>query len=101
MPKYTKFTVQFLSLADAHHQVVDSKVLMVLGNNLNALIVKEYKVFDVIQQTFLAEKTINKVCDRKTMFCYLLTVKFLLFIVNTKPFKEELISSIPCSELCL
>ena len=76
---------------------------MVLSDNLDSLIFKENEVFNIINQSFLVQKTIHKVSDgaildmicRKNGF----SVQFFFFTVNLEPFKEIVIGRIECAQL--
>ena len=74
---------------------------MVLGDNFDALVIEEHEVFDIVQESLLAEETIYQGLNTQSMFGDLLPVQFLLFVIHPEPFEEELIACIPCTELGL
>lgn len=83
MPEHTKLTVQFLSIPDALHQIVHTKILVVLRYDFYPLVVEENEILNIIQETFLSEQTINQISYTQSMFFYLLSVEFLLLVINT------------------
>ena len=101
MPEYAKLTFQFLSALHTLHQIINTKILMVLGNNLDALVIKKDEILYIVEQTFFFEQTINKVCYRQTIPCNMVSIQLLFLVIHPKPFKEEFISSIPSTKLCL
>ena len=46
-------------------------------------IVEENEILNIIQETFLSKQTINQISYTQSMFFYLLSVEFLLLVINT------------------
>jgi len=40
MPKYAKLAVSIFYVSDSFYRVVDAKILMVFGNNLNSFVLE-------------------------------------------------------------
>ena len=53
MPKYTQLSSKLLPIIYRLHQVIDTEVLMILGNNLYRLILEQNKILYIVQQTLL------------------------------------------------
>lgn len=83
MPEHTKLTVQFLSIPNALQQIVHTKILVVLRYDFYPLVIEENEILNIIQETFLSEQTINQISYTQSMFFYLLSVEFLLLVINT------------------
>ena len=101
MPKDTKLTLQLLPALHGFHQIVHAEILVVLGDNFDALVIEEHEVLNIVQEALLAEETIYQGLNTQSMFGDLLPVQFLLFVIHPEPFEEELIACIPCTELGL
>ena len=48
MPKYTKLACECLAILYRLNQIINAKILVVLCDNLNRLILKQYKVLDIV-----------------------------------------------------
>ena len=50
MPKYAELALQSLAILDRLDQIINSEILVVLCDNFNRLIFKQYEVFDIVNQ---------------------------------------------------
>ena len=81
MPEYAQFSIQFLTTLYALHQIIHTQILVVLGDNLYSTIVEEYKILNIVQQSFFPKQTVYQCLYRESMLCYLFSVQFFLFII--------------------
>ena len=63
VPEHTKLSFQFLSALNITHKVVDPKELVVFCDDFDLLILKQNKVFYVINQVFLFTQTAGKILN--------------------------------------
>ena len=101
VPEHTKLAIQRLSALHVLHQIVDTKILVVLGDDFDALVIKKDEVLDIVEETVLAEETVYQVLNAQSVFGDLLTVEFLFFIIHTQPLEEEFIATVPGTYLGL
>ena len=92
MPEHAQLTVKFFATFHTLHQIIYAQELVVLCNNLCALVIVEDKVLDIVYQSLFLKQSVYQELYRKSMFCYLFSVQFLLLIVNAQPLKEVFVA---------
>ena len=60
MPEHAQLAVQLLAVLHRAHQVVHAQELMVLRNDLHALLIEEHEVLDVVEKPLLLEEPVNE-----------------------------------------
>ncbi|MNF86489.1 hypothetical protein D3C84_689270 [compost metagenome] len=90
VPEHAEFAAQRLALLEAREGTVDADKLVVLGDDLLRLLVKQHEVFHVVQQPFGGEKAVDYSFDAGALLLDLRAVEFFLLIVHPQPTEKML-----------
>ena len=66
MPEHTELSCLFIFVTERIYSIVNSEILVVLSDDLGDsafVTAEENEVFDIVKQTFFAQKSMDKVFD--------------------------------------
>ena len=58
MPEHTQLSVKLFATLYTLHQIINTQELVVLSDNLYTLIIEEYKVLDIVNQSFFLKQSV-------------------------------------------
>ena len=90
MPEDTQTTRFFMALAKGFYSPVDPDKLVILGNDLGFVFVKENEVLKIIQQALLGAQTMQQALEAGAFGLDGFGIDGFFFVVGPQPFKEML-----------